>query len=80
MSRKIITGLPLEVFGPWQVEDYVPPPAVDGKVPRNAYGNVELFKPTMLPKGCVHLQGIFIGLQRKLLLKRNAVFPCRAPF
>lgn len=57
LSGKTITDLPLEVFGPWQVEDYVPPPAVDGKVPRNAYGNVELFKPSMLPKGCVHLQG-----------------------
>jgi len=56
----MITDLPLEVFGSWQVEDYVPPPAVDGKVPRNAYGNVELFKPSMLPKGCVHLQGILL--------------------
>lgn len=59
VNRKIITINmlpPLEVFGPWQVEDYIPPPAVDGKVPRNAYGNVELFKPTMLPKGTVHLQ------------------------
>ncbi|GLH05038.1 DNA repair protein complementing XP-C cells homolog [Gryllus bimaculatus] len=56
MSGKVITDLPLEIFGPWQVEDYVPPTAVDGKVPRNAYGNVELFKPSMLPKGTVHLQ------------------------
>lgn len=46
---------PLEVFGEWQVEDYVPPVAKDGKVPRNEYGNVELFKPSMLPKGTVHL-------------------------
>ena len=41
---------PLEVFGKWQTELYIPPPAVDGKVPRNEYGNVELFKPWMLPK------------------------------
>lgn len=41
---------PLEVFGRWQTELYIPPPAVDGKVPRNEYGNVELFKPWMLPK------------------------------
>ncbi|XP_013419068.1 DNA repair protein complementing XP-C cells homolog [Lingula anatina] len=46
----------LEVFGRWQCEDYIPPPAVDGKVPRNEYGNVELFKPSMLPAGTVHLQ------------------------
>jgi len=41
---------PLEVFGRWQTELYIPPPAVNGKVPRNEYGNVELFKPWMLPK------------------------------
>ena len=30
--------------------------AFQGKVPRNEYGNVELFLPSMLPKGTVHLQ------------------------
>ncbi|KAI9558622.1 hypothetical protein GHT06_015410 [Daphnia sinensis] len=55
-SQKMVTDQPLELFGDWQIEDYVPPPAVDGVVPRNAYGNVELFLPTMLPKGTTHLQ------------------------
>lgn len=45
----------LGVYGSWQVEDYQPPVASGGKVPRNEYGNVELFKPCMLPIGCVHL-------------------------
>lgn len=54
-SQKMVTDQPLEVFGDWQIEDYIPPPAVDGVVPRNAYGNVELFLPTMLPKGTKHL-------------------------
>ncbi|KAK3925454.1 DNA repair protein complementing XP-C cells-like protein [Frankliniella fusca] len=67
LSGKVITDLPLEVFGPWQVEDYVPPPAKDGKVPRNAYGNVELFKPSMLPKGTVHLQVPFLSRVAKKL-------------
>ncbi|XP_067000076.2 DNA repair protein complementing XP-C cells homolog [Anabrus simplex] len=56
MTGKVLKDLPLEVFGHWQVEDYVPPEAVDGIVPRNPYGNVELFKACMLPKGTVHLQ------------------------
>lgn len=47
---------PLELFGYWQTEPYDPPTATDGKVPRNCYGNVDLFKPCMLPKGTVHLQ------------------------
>nr|XP_057940262.1 DNA repair protein complementing XP-C cells [Doryrhamphus excisus] len=46
----------LALFGEWQTEDYQPPIAVDGKVPRNDYGNVYLFKPCMLPVGCVHLR------------------------
>lgn len=53
----MIKDLPLELFGEWQVEDYIPPVAKDGKVPRNAYGNVELFDiDKMLPKGTVYLQ------------------------
>ena len=47
----------MELFGEWQVEPYDPPTAKDGKVPRNEFGNVELFKPSMLPKGCVHVAG-----------------------
>ena len=56
----------VEVFGPWQVEDYVPPVAVDGVVPRNEHGNVELFKPCMLPIGTVHIRlpGAFDALMR----------------
>ncbi|KAG8222346.1 hypothetical protein J437_LFUL001333 [Ladona fulva] len=56
MSGKVVTDLPLELFGIWQVNDYMPPPAVDGKVPRNEYGNVDLYKPCMLPGGTVHLR------------------------
>lgn len=59
---QVIKDRPLEVFGEWQVEDYEPPVAVGGKVPRNEYGNVELFKPSMLPKGCVHIP--IAGLNR----------------
>lgn len=47
---------PLEIFGFWQTEPYQPPVAENGIVPRNAYGNVELFKPEMLPIGTRHLQ------------------------
>ncbi|KAM4893685.1 DNA repair protein complementing XP-C cells [Sylvia borin] len=46
----------LALFGRWQTEEYQPPIAVDGKVPRNEYGNVYLFLPSMLPVGCVQLK------------------------
>merc|ERR1712088_202921 len=50
-----VSNEPVELFGKWQTEKYIPPAAKDGKVPRNEYGNVELFKPWMLPKGTVHI-------------------------
>ncbi|KAK2507090.1 hypothetical protein MC885_005275 [Smutsia gigantea] len=45
----------LGLFGHWQTEEYQPPVAVDGKVPRNEFGNVYLFLPSMMPIGCVQL-------------------------
>ncbi|XP_008068793.1 DNA repair protein complementing XP-C cells [Carlito syrichta] len=45
----------LGLFGHWQTEEYQPPVAVDGKVPRNEFGNVYLFLPSMMPVGCVQL-------------------------
>ena len=47
---------PHHLFGHWQTELYIPKPAENGIVPRNEYGNVELFKPWMLPKGTVHIE------------------------
>ncbi|CAG8460375.1 11689_t:CDS:10 [Acaulospora colombiana] len=48
---------PLEsgLYGEWQTEIYKPDPVVNGIVPKNNYGNVNLFKPSMCPPGGVHL-------------------------
>lgn len=56
LTGTVTTDIPLEIFGMWQTKDYEPPVAENGVVPRNAYGNVELFKMCMLPIGTVHLQ------------------------
>ncbi|ALC41978.1 mus210 [Drosophila busckii] len=56
LTRTVIKDQPLEIFGYWQTQDYEPPTAENGLVPRNAYGNVELFKARMLPKKTVHLR------------------------
>ncbi|XP_056642265.1 DNA repair protein complementing XP-C cells homolog [Diorhabda sublineata] len=56
LSNTMITDQLLEIFGEWQTKDYEPPTAENGIVPRNAFGNVELFKPCMLPKKTVHLK------------------------
>lgn len=44
------------LYGDWQVKDYEPPVARNGKVPKNEFNNVYLFQPSMLPIGTVHLQ------------------------
>lgn len=67
LSGTKIKNSPLELFGKWQTMEYEPPIAKDGIVPRNEYGNVDLFQPSMLPKGTVHinLPGLY-RIARKL--------------
>ncbi|KAJ8080192.1 hypothetical protein PM082_017022 [Marasmius tenuissimus] len=38
-----------------QTEMFVPDPVVEGKVPKNNFGNIDLYVPSMLPKGAVHI-------------------------
>ena len=47
----------LDLFGYWQTKMFEPPFAENGRIPRNEFGNVELFQPCMLPIGCVHIKG-----------------------
>ncbi|KAJ2608937.1 hypothetical protein H4S08_004256 [Coemansia sp. RSA 1365] len=44
-----------DLFGEWQTELYRAPPVVDGRVPRNNYGRIDLFASTMLPDGAAHV-------------------------
>ncbi|VDO50304.1 unnamed protein product, partial [Onchocerca flexuosa] len=46
----------LELYGYWQTEPYVPPKVVNGRIPRNEFGNLYVYKSSMVPEGCVHLQ------------------------
>ncbi|KAJ8676658.1 hypothetical protein QAD02_012445 [Eretmocerus hayati] len=55
LSGMKIKDQPLELFGKWQTTPYEPPEAKDGIVPRNEYGNVDLFQMCMLPKGCSYI-------------------------
>jgi xeroderma pigmentosum group C-complementing protein len=44
------------LYGYWQTDE-IEPPRVDGvTVPKNKYGNIELWSPAHLPVGAVHLQ------------------------
>ncbi|KAJ3340432.1 hypothetical protein HDU93_007039 [Gonapodya sp. JEL0774] len=44
------------LYGEWQTIEYVPPPVIDGVVPRNSFGNIDLYKPSMLPHGAQHIK------------------------
>ncbi|CRG90811.1 DNA repair protein rhp41 [Talaromyces islandicus] len=39
-----------------QTELYRPPPVVRGKIPKNAYGNLDVYVPSMIPQGAFHLK------------------------
>lgn len=38
-----------------QTDWIIPPPIEDGVIPRNAFGNMDVYVPTMVPKGAVHI-------------------------
>lgn len=38
-----------------QTEFIIPPPIRDGRIPKNEYGNIDCFVPTMVPRGAVHI-------------------------
>ncbi|KAF8628657.1 hypothetical protein AX15_003788 [Amanita polypyramis BW_CC] len=38
-----------------QTEPFVPDPVVDGIVPKNNFGNIDLYVPSMLPQGASHV-------------------------
>lgn len=44
------------LYAEFQTEIYIPPPVVMGRVPRNAYGNLDLFVPSMCPSGGTHIR------------------------
>ncbi|KAF2689970.1 Rad4-domain-containing protein [Lentithecium fluviatile CBS 122367] len=44
------------LYAEFQTELYIPPPVVRGRVPRNAYGNLDLYVPSMCPPGGYHVR------------------------
>jgi len=38
-----------------QTEWIIPPPIQNGVIPKNAFGNIDCFVPSMVPKGAVHI-------------------------
>ncbi|KAK7705828.1 hypothetical protein SLS64_007776 [Diaporthe eres] len=46
-------GIPIFTFD--QTSLYVPPPVVAGRIPKNKFGNLDLYVPSMVPAGGAHI-------------------------
>ncbi|RAH65061.1 Rad4 family protein [Aspergillus aculeatinus CBS 121060] len=43
------------LYAKYQTEYIIPPPIVDGVIPKNDYGNIDCFVPSMVPQGACHV-------------------------
>ena len=50
-----------------QTIEYKPPPVVSGRIPKNVYGNLDVYVPSMVPPGAVHLKNPETQRAAKLL-------------
>jgi xeroderma pigmentosum group C-complementing protein len=55
------------LYAEFQTDLYIPPPVVRGKVPRNAFGNLDLYVPSMVPPGGVHIRHKLAGKAARLI-------------
>ncbi|EDQ87634.1 uncharacterized protein MONBRDRAFT_37823, partial [Monosiga brevicollis MX1] len=55
-------GQPVELFADYQLQRFVAPLVVDGTIPTNKFGTVDMFQPHMCPKGATHIRGDTNGL------------------
>ncbi|KAE8550078.1 hypothetical protein EYB25_008609 [Talaromyces marneffei] len=50
-GQKPLQGL----YARYQTEFIIPPPIENGVIPKNEYGNIDCFVPTMVPRGATHI-------------------------
>ena len=51
------TGVKVQqpMYSKAQTEYIIPPPISNGEIPKNEYGNIDIFVPSMVPRGAVHI-------------------------
>ncbi|KAI3639746.1 hypothetical protein MIR68_002440 [Amoeboaphelidium protococcarum] len=74
LQKEGLVGL----FGFWQTEPYRAPPIVNGIIPKNKYGNMDLFREEMLPEGAFHISERYLWRKLPKSLK-NASADVRLP-
>ncbi|KAK5320331.1 hypothetical protein LTR70_004694 [Exophiala xenobiotica] len=55
------------LYAEFQTDVYVPPPVVSGRVPRNGYGNLDVYVQSMIPAGGVHIRHPLAAQATKVL-------------
>jgi xeroderma pigmentosum group C-complementing protein len=55
------------LYAEFQTDLYIAPPVVRGKVPRNAFGNLDLYVPSMVPPGGIHIRHKLAGKAARLI-------------
>jgi hypothetical protein len=48
-------GIGTALYSESQTELYVPPPVENGVIPKNSYGNIDIYVPSMVPCGATHI-------------------------
>jgi xeroderma pigmentosum group C-complementing protein len=56
----------MALYAEFQTRLYEPPPATD-KIPRNAFGNLDVYVPSMIPAGAVHVRHPLAGPAARVL-------------
>ncbi|KAL6233135.1 hypothetical protein BDW75DRAFT_232235 [Aspergillus navahoensis] len=51
----------------FQTELYNPPPVVQGRIPKNAFGNLDVYVPSMVPPGGVHIRHLDAARAARIL-------------
>jgi xeroderma pigmentosum group C-complementing protein len=46
----------LRLYAAFQTELYIPPPVENGKIPKNSFGNIDVYVRSMIPPGAVHIK------------------------
>ncbi|CAN6664634.1 DNA repair protein Rad4p [Trichomonascus vanleenenianus] len=69
-KRRIIEGdedAEEGLYSEAQTELYVPPPVENGIVPKNAFKNIDVYVPSMVPAGAVHLPYDNVAIAARLI-------------
>ena len=61
------TNVDAALYAEYQTEVYEPPPVANGRVPRNGFGNLDLYVSSMIPAGAIHVQHPLAAKAAKLL-------------